>query len=163
MTTLTTVGYGDRGPSTDLEKVTAILTELAGGIIFGILAGTLSTMLMQSSAAEQRNDVKMEELREFLTSKRVNRKLRKEVVLSMESFFKKKSAKEEEDVLAMLPPKYKKQILRDLYMDHVMHCPLFQQMNSHILLKLCTTLHPYTVRFQEKNLDSLLKNLHSIS
>ena len=80
VTTLTTVGYGDRGPTTDLEKVTAILTELAGGIIFGILAGTLSTMLMQSSAAEQRSETKMEELREFLTSKRVDRKLRKQIL-----------------------------------------------------------------------------------
>jgi Ca2+-binding EF-hand superfamily protein len=150
VTTLTTVGYGDRGPSTDFEKVTAILTELAGGIIFGILAGTLSTMFMQSSAAEQRVEVKMEELREFLTSKRVDRALRKEVVLSMENFFKKKSAKEEEEVLSMLPPKYKKQILRDLYMDHVMHCPLFQKMNPHILLKLCTTLHPYTAAEEDE-------------
>lgn len=143
VTTLTTVGYGDRTPNTDFEKVAAILTELAGGIIFGILAGTLSTMLMQSSASEQRSEVKMEELREFLTSKRVDKDLRKEVVLAMENFFKKKSAKEEEEVLSMLPPKYRKQILRDLYMEHVMYCPLFQKMDSHILLKLCTTLHPY--------------------
>ena len=87
--------YGDRTPNTDFEKITAILTELAGGIIFGILAGTLSTMLMQRSASEQRSEVKMEELREFLTSKHVDRELRKKVMLDMDTFFKKKSAKEE--------------------------------------------------------------------
>ena len=150
VTTLTTVGYGDRGPTTDLEKVTAILTELAGGIIFGILAGTLSTMLMQSSAAEQRSETKMEELREFLTSKRVDRKLRKQIVVSMESFFRQKSAAEEETVLAMLPPKYKKSILVDLYKQHVMNCPLFYNMSEHIILKLCTTLHPYTAAAEDE-------------
>ena len=50
----------------------------------------------------------MEELREFLTSKHVDKRLRKKVMIDMETFFKKKSAKEEEEVLSMLPPKYKK-------------------------------------------------------
>ena len=48
ITTLTTVGYGDRTPSTDTEKLFSIMTEWAGGMIFGILAGTLSAMLNRS-------------------------------------------------------------------------------------------------------------------
>ena len=54
ITTLTTVGYGDRTPHTDLEKIISIISELAGGITFGILAGTLSAMLTESNASTQR-------------------------------------------------------------------------------------------------------------
>ena len=71
MTTLSTVGYGDVTPVTDTEKVVAIITELAGGMIFGILAGTLSSMLMSSKMSEARVEEEMEELREFLLSKKV--------------------------------------------------------------------------------------------
>lgn len=47
ITTLTTVGYGDRTPETDSEKLFSVFTELAGGMIFGILAGTLSSMIAE--------------------------------------------------------------------------------------------------------------------
>lgn len=53
VTTLTTVGYGDRVPHTNTEKIFSILTELAGGILFGILAGTLSSMVMATNIAEK--------------------------------------------------------------------------------------------------------------
>ena len=36
------MGYGDRTPNTDSEKTFAILTEMAGGMVFGMLAGTPS-------------------------------------------------------------------------------------------------------------------------
>eukprot|EP01051_Picozoa_sp_SAG22_P011657 SAG22_NODE_1141_length_5388_cov_2.279259_3_plen_221_part_00 len=45
ITTLTTVGYGDRTPNTDPEKVYSIMAELAGGIVFGVLASMLGGML----------------------------------------------------------------------------------------------------------------------
>ena len=38
-------------PATDTEKLFSIMTELAGGMIFGILAGTLSAMLTEAGAA----------------------------------------------------------------------------------------------------------------
>jgi hypothetical protein len=52
ITTLTTVGYGDRTAYTDREKVFSIVTELAGGIIFGMLAGTLSSMVTEDNASQ---------------------------------------------------------------------------------------------------------------
>ena len=39
VTTLTTVGYGDRVPNTEHEKYFSILAELAGGLVFGMLTG----------------------------------------------------------------------------------------------------------------------------
>ena len=76
VTTLTTVGYGDRVPSTDVEKVpfgpggvtvfnsialihpgcdqlVSILCELAGSVIFGIIAGNLSAIAMSESMTKR--------------------------------------------------------------------------------------------------------------
>ena len=47
VTTLTTVGYGDRTPATSAEKVFSIVAELAGCVIFGIIAGSLGALAMQ--------------------------------------------------------------------------------------------------------------------
>ena len=44
VTTLTTVGFGDRTPFTNSEKVFSILAELAGSIIFGIIAGSMGAL-----------------------------------------------------------------------------------------------------------------------
>ena len=46
--------YASQVPRTDAEKLFAIATELAGGMIFGILAGTLSAMVTEQNAAEVR-------------------------------------------------------------------------------------------------------------
>ena len=41
ITTLTTVGYGDRTRNTDGEKMFSILAEIIGRVVFEVLAGTL--------------------------------------------------------------------------------------------------------------------------
>jgi len=38
------VGFGDRTPFTNSEKVFSILAELAGSIIFGIIAGSMGAL-----------------------------------------------------------------------------------------------------------------------
>ena len=51
---LSVAPHASQVPRTDAEKLFAIATELAGGMIFGILAGTLSAMVTEQNAAEVR-------------------------------------------------------------------------------------------------------------
>lgn len=96
ITTLTTVGYGDRCPHTDLEKVFSIVTEVAGGITFGILAGTLSAMLTESNASERAAEDQIDGLKNLMSSKRVHRPLRQQIMEQMEYFYRKKGIHDEQ-------------------------------------------------------------------
>ena len=63
MTTLTTVGYGDRTPTTDMEKVFSIIAELAGCVIFGIVAGSLGALAMSTTMSEREMKYQREQVR----------------------------------------------------------------------------------------------------
>lgn len=143
ITTLTTVGYGDRTPFTDLEKVFSIISELAGGITFGILAGTLSAMLTESNAADQRADDQLGALKAFMTSKRVNKTLRRQITDQMEYFYKTKSVFDEAEIVEKLPPKFRKALLLTMYKPQLTTCPLFAGLDESIITKLAVTLRPY--------------------
>jgi len=143
ITTLTTVGYGDRTPTTDLEKMFSIITELAGGITFGILAGTLSAMVTESGAADQRAEEQLEALKTFMVSKRVNKGLRRQIQDQMEYFYKTKSVFDEGEIVEKLPPKFKKTLLLVMYKPQLQTCPLFAGLDESIITRLATTLRPY--------------------
>eukprot|EP01043_Picozoa_sp_COSAG02_P056564 COSAG02_NODE_6722_length_3401_cov_4.311932_1_plen_657_part_10 len=143
ITTLTTVGYGDRTPHTDLEKIFSIISELAGGITFGILAGTLSAMLTESNAADLRAEEQIDALKTFMTSKRVNKSLRRQITDQMEYFYKTKSVFDEAEIVEKLPPKFKKTLLLTMYKPQLQTCPLFAGLDESIITKLAVTLRPY--------------------
>ena len=53
ITTFSTVGYGDISAVTNSEKIMSVFAELLGGMIFGMLVGTLSSIITQGRMAEQ--------------------------------------------------------------------------------------------------------------
>ena len=108
ITTLTTVGYGDKLPVTDREKLYSITTELAGGMIFGMLAGTLSSMLTEAGAAAAEVENELDQIKGFMMSKAVSKETRRDIMAKMETFYKGKGLFDEAEILGKLPPKFKK-------------------------------------------------------
>jgi Ca2+-binding EF-hand superfamily protein len=115
ITTLTTVGYGDKLPVTDSEKMYSIATELAGGMIFGILAGTLSAMLTEAGAAAAEVENELDMIKGFMLSKSVGKETRRTIMSKMETFYKGKGLYDESEILDKLPPKFKKRLLVEMY------------------------------------------------
>ena len=62
-----------RYATTDPEVVFAICTELVMGLIFGLLAGTMSSVLTTAKVSEQLYKSRMNELNEFLRFKKCPR------------------------------------------------------------------------------------------
>ena len=49
LTTVVTIGFGDITPHTDAERAVMLFVELAGVIFFGILLGSVTSLLQVSS------------------------------------------------------------------------------------------------------------------
>lgn len=127
------VGYGDKTPYTNSEKVFAILCELAGCIIFGIIAGSLSSVAMTETLAQQEIKVQTARLSEFLKHKQVSYSLQLEVTSQMDNYFETKSVFDEQEILDRLPPKHRKALLLEMYQRHVQNCPLMKGLEEGIV------------------------------
>ena len=64
--TLTTVGYGDIVPYTDLERMYTLVVLLVGAIVFGVLLSSLGNLLSNVDPTKVRIDAKVNEVKEFL-------------------------------------------------------------------------------------------------
>ena len=143
VTTLTTVGYGDRIPTTNIEILFAIVAELAGCVIFGIVAGSLGSLAMSTTMSEREKKYQREQLREFLRAKGIGSQQQHQVLEQMENWWQKKSVFDERQLLDKLPPKHRKELLMKMYRPSIMNSPLLKGVDDGILTKLCIQMRPY--------------------
>ena len=143
VTTLTTVGYGDRVPETNSEKVLSILCELAGSVSFGIIAGSLSAIAMSESMTRREIKSRSSKLDEFMQTKNVPKQMREEIGSQLANYFEKKSALDEKAVIACLPPKHQKDLVMAIYHPYLVDCPLLQGIERGLMSRLCLVMRPY--------------------
>ena len=56
---------------------------------------------------------------------------------------KGRNARWQDEVLGRLPPKFRKELLLEMYKPQLMMCPLFLNLDVGIITRLATTLRPY--------------------
>ena len=143
VTTLTTVGYGDLVPNTNNEKIVSILCELAGSVTFGIIAGSLSAIAMSETLTKREIKSRSAKLDEFMRTKNVPRAMRDELGTQLSNYFEKKSALDEKQVIACLPPKQQKDLVMAIYRPFVVDCPLLQGLERGLTSRFCLAMRPY--------------------
>ena len=65
LTTLTTVGYGDISPQTNVERVFIIIVMLVGAIIYASIFGNMAALIQSFDSAAGRYREKMDRFRDF--------------------------------------------------------------------------------------------------
>lgn len=143
VTTLTTVGYGDRVPNTNNEKILSIFCELAGSVTFGVIAGSLSAIAMSESMSRQVIKNRSAKLDEFMRSKNVPKQMREEISSQLLNYFEKKSALDERQIISCLPPKHQKDLVMSIYVPYLVDCPLVHGLERGLLSRLCLIMRPY--------------------
>jgi hypothetical protein len=84
ITVLTTVGFGDIGPSTPGEMIFSCFAEMAGCFIFAILMGSVSAMLTGQQILHIKVAEQMGELTEYLRKHKITPDMRTEIRNFME-------------------------------------------------------------------------------
>eukprot|EP01043_Picozoa_sp_COSAG02_P029726 COSAG02_NODE_1863_length_10608_cov_128.518508_2_plen_84_part_00 len=74
--------------------------------------------------------------------KGVNHDLRKEIVLAMDTMHTQEQTliAREHEILAKLPPYYRKLCTRDLYHKQIKQCPLFSKVGGQVIDRLVSIL-----------------------
>ena len=144
ITTLTTVGYGDISAVTGMERVVSIIAEMAGGMIFGLLVGMLSSIIREDRMADRLYKQKMAAVTEFVRVKRVPRHLRRQIRFFFENMYKRKSVFDENIFLTELQPALARELVGWIYRDIIGITPLFNDLPTGHVTEICLAMRPYT-------------------
>ena len=67
ITTLTTVGYGDISPVTDLQKILTMVAMIFGVILYGYVIGNIASLLSNIDVIKARFLKRMKDINSFLS------------------------------------------------------------------------------------------------
>jgi hypothetical protein len=77
--TLTTMGYGDIVPVTNVERIYVIMVALVGAVIFSHCLGTISSLISQVAGVEDRVQAKARSVQEYLQFRGLPTEVRRKV------------------------------------------------------------------------------------
>ena len=103
ITTLTSTGFGDLGPSNTAEQVMAIFIFIFGAIAYGYVTANVVTIIGNIGRNDARSDKFTHQIREYLDSDEISRTFLCEVIRHAKNVLQKSSVFNEELILGRLP------------------------------------------------------------
>ena len=149
ITTVSTVGYGDIIAWTEIERLFSFFTTLFGVMVFGMISGTLSSILMTQKGAVQVYNQKMDEIRLFLKVKAVPTVMRRKVIAFYEHLWEESAVVDETEIMKAIPGSLNDEMTNYLYKDMIESVVLFHSMDAEVIRQICTHLR-HTVVMQDQ-------------
>eukprot|EP01043_Picozoa_sp_COSAG02_P035479 COSAG02_NODE_2543_length_8570_cov_24.762956_11_plen_556_part_00 len=141
--------FSDIAPRATGEIIFTLVLQMIGAIVFGMIIGTVGTLLMSSKLLEEKVDRQLAELREFMHEKDIPKPLRKRIRDYMEHLYKAKTGYDVSEVLDQLPPKLSEELLNSMYRETIVRVPLFQNLDEGAVAAICLAMRPYVVMHGE--------------
>merc|ERR1719487_2491084 len=110
MTTLTTVGYGDIIPSSDLERGYTTLAMVVGGAFYGYIVGSITTIVANNDLNSSAYYDRMDLIHAWLTHHRLPMQMKRTLRRYFKAYLMDKSAVSEADIWHDLSPELQKDV-----------------------------------------------------
>ena len=133
------------GDFTDFMLLMAILLEIGGVVIFGILVSQVSTHMASGNIGKQRYRDAMESLKSFFRVEDIPFSTRRKVRAFYNKLYTHKSAIDLKQILEPLPPLLLQEVMFTMYGDIIRQNKLFERLDDHIVTQLCLTMKPIHV------------------
>jgi voltage-gated potassium channel len=142
ITTLTTVGYGDISPVTDLQKILTMVAMFFGVVIYGYVIGNVASLLSNIDAAKAGFLKQMEDANTFLSYKSVPKRLKKKVHDYYQYIWENRLGQHESSVLSNLPQSLKKEISLHINKKLIERVPFFKNTDKSFISDIISQLRP---------------------
>ena len=142
-TTMTTVGYGDISGATALEQGFSIIAMGIGGFTFALIVGGIGDLITRAGVAEAAYSSMMGELKEFLSSKGVDKDLSMRVIKFHERLYGNRTVFDERTIFDRLPESLRSEVVLHMYGGVVSRIPLFSKLKQKALANVCLSLKAY--------------------
>eukprot|EP00736_Rhodelphis_marinus_P001471 Rmarinus@m.24421 len=145
LTTMTTVGYGDVIPQTDLERAVALFFVVVGATVFAYIVGNVSSLMANVNQAESVRNRKMEMLNDFMNYRRLPPELKRRVRKYCEFVWAQQSAFDEEKIMSDLSLNLREEVALFMNKELIDMVPLFKNAPKSFITSIVTHLRPLRV------------------
>jgi voltage-gated potassium channel len=145
ITTITTVGYGDISPVTDLQKILTMAAMFLGVAVYGYVIGNVASLLSNIDKTKANFLKQMEDINSFLSYKSVPKRLKRKVQNYYQYIWHNRMVQSEQGLLSNLPQSLKTEI--SLYINRrlIEKVPFFKNTDKdfigEIILQLTTKIY----------------------
>lgn len=126
ITTLTTVGYGDITPSSNLSRVYTSIVMMLGVGVYGVVISQMSRFIFREDVRNRINKEKLESLNSFFKHYHIPENLRVETRLFFDHVLSRKSHEQEKELLKELPTRLRHDLQTYMILRPISETKLFK-------------------------------------
>eukprot|EP01043_Picozoa_sp_COSAG02_P010774 COSAG02_NODE_386_length_23297_cov_32.396457_6_plen_1111_part_00 len=131
---------------TDGEKLVAVISELTLGLIYGMLAGLISSVLIVMGSGEAEIQAKTVKLRQWMKRNHLPRNFQTHALEYFHRVWEEKMPTQlEEELYAALPPDLSAYISQELYGKTLRGLPIFKGLGEDFMAELCASVNSQIV------------------
>jgi CRP-like cAMP-binding protein len=131
---------------TDGEKLVAVISELTLGLIYGMLAGLISSVLIVMGSGEAEIQAKTVKLRQWMKRNHLPRNFQTHALEYFHRVWEEKMPTQlEEELYAALPPDLSAYITQELYGKTLRGLPIFKGLGEDFMAELCDSVNSQIV------------------
>jgi CRP-like cAMP-binding protein len=113
--TMMAVGYGDIHAVTTAEKAYSIFAQVVGAMVFGIIIGTISTIIAEVNPRQVQFSNRMNELKEYMKTRRLPKRLKTQIRRHFKYLWRYQSMFDERGLLNSLSRNLRHKVLIQAY------------------------------------------------
>ncbi len=142
ITTLTTIGYGDITPSGSAQTVFVILVEILGAGIYGLVIGSIASLVANIDVAKAQHREKVDRVNAFLRYKAIPAELQGKVNGYYGYLWETRRGYDEQVVLEDLPEPLKVSVSLHINKEMIERVPIFEQASEELIKDIIMNLTP---------------------
>ena len=155
--TLTTVGYGDISPVSNLERAFSMVIMVLNMGVTAYILGNITRIVTKEDATIMDYRESVSKLSKFMIRNHIPATVRSKINAHIQLEYDMRT-RDDEQVLAFCPPTIEEELRQTIYQDYINECPLFSRVSPVFIQNLldCITVeyyHPGTA-LTNKGLDA---------
>ena len=127
------------------ERGFATLAELVMAIIYGSIAGVMSTIMIGLRGNDNETNAKMGSLRQWLQRRKMPKPMQKGILAYFNELWAQRAGLNTADVLEEMPPQLRLEATTIFFRDALATLPMFKGLAEEILFKLCRECRPLLI------------------
>ncbi len=140
VTTLTTIGYGDITPHTNLGRIFTMMVMILGVGVYGIIIANVSNMISNANHYKEKSKQKINDLSYFMKHYDIPHRLQKTVFAYYEHLLKERLSDNDAQIIADLPPALQNDIRTYMNIKMIKPIDLFRKSTLFCLRDVATRL-----------------------
>ncbi len=142
ITTVATIGYGDITPVGNLQTLYAILIEVTGAAMYGMVIANIAALVANIDIAKVAHREKVDRVNAFLSYRAIPAALRKKINEYYEYLWESRRGHDESSVLSDLPNPLRLSVSLFLNQGTIGKVPIFEKAGEDLIRDIVMNLEP---------------------